>query len=75
MHPELAPAEENDYNIERELLAIVYGCQRFHQYTFGREVTVHIDHKPLQSILSRAISKTKSPRLQHLLMKLQPYTL
>lgn len=34
----LAPAEENFYNIKSELSGIVYGCQQFHQYTFGREV-------------------------------------
>ena len=28
-------------NIERELLAIVNGCEHFHQYTFRREVFIY----------------------------------
>ncbi|KAK2554126.1 Retrovirus-related Pol polyprotein from transposon 17.6 [Acropora cervicornis] len=32
--------------IEKELLAVVYGMERFHHYTYGRKVTVNSDHKP-----------------------------
>ena len=42
----LTKTEENYAQIEKELLAIVFGIRRFHQYTFGREVTVQTDHKP-----------------------------
>ena len=37
-------------NIEREMLAVVYGCERFHTYLFDRNFTVHSDHKLLESI-------------------------
>ena len=70
----LCPAEENYANIERELLAIVYSCERFHQYTYGRQVVVHSDHKPLESIINKPLSKAP-PRLQRLLLRLQRYTL
>lgn len=33
--------------IEKELLAIVFGCEKFHQYLYGRKVHVESDHKPL----------------------------
>ena len=69
----LISSEENYANIERELLAIVYACERFHQYTYGYNVIVHTDHKPLESILKRSLAKAP-PRLQRLLLRLQKYT-
>ena len=43
--------------IEKELLAIVYGCQRFNMYTHGAEIEVLSDHKPqkknFKSLFSR----------------------
>ena len=46
----LSPAVSRYANIERELLAVVYGCERFHNYLFGRPFTVESNHKPLASI-------------------------
>ena len=46
----LTNTERRYTNIEREMLAVVYGCERFHTYLFGRNFTVHSDHKPLESI-------------------------
>ena len=37
-------------NIERELPAVMYGCERFHTYLFGHPSVVESDHKPLESI-------------------------
>ena len=31
--------------IEKELLAVVFGLEKFHQYKYGRDVTVQSDHK------------------------------
>ena len=33
--------------VEKELLAIVFGVERFRQYTYGRRFLVDSDHKPL----------------------------
>ena len=44
--------------IEKELLAIVFGVEGFHQYIYAKEVTVETDHRPLVSI----ISKQSSPK-------------
>eukprot|EP00914_Ancora_sagittata_P001774 GHVO01004218.1.p1 GENE.GHVO01004218.1~~GHVO01004218.1.p1 ORF type:complete len:550 (-),score=74.23 GHVO01004218.1:1348-2997(-) len=50
----LTTAESNYANIERELLAILFACERLHIYTYGRKVVIHTDHKPLMSIFSEA---------------------
>ena len=42
----LSQAEQKYAQFEKELLAIVYGVERFHQFTYGRPVTVESDHKP-----------------------------
>lgn len=39
--------------IEKELLAIVFACQRFHFYLYGREFTVESDHRPLESLMKK----------------------
>lgn len=64
---------ESEYsNIERELLAILFACERLHVYVFGRQVTFHTDHKPLESIFKKPISLAP-PRLQRMLLRLRTY--
>lgn len=64
---------EQDYaQIEKELYAIVFGCQKFHQYIFGRNITVYTDHKPLEAIFAKPISKSPA-RLRRMLLALRPY--
>ena len=58
--------------IERELLAIVFGVQRFHTYLYGRSFKVVTDHKPLVMILQKPLVNAP-PRLQRMLLKLQGY--
>ena len=64
--------ESNYSNIEREMLAVVFGLERFHYYVYGRQVTVESDHKPLESIAKKNISQAP-PRLQRMLLKIQKY--
>ena len=40
----LTDTETRYVQIEKELLAVVIGLQKFHQYTYGRDVTVQSDH-------------------------------
>ena len=61
-------------NIERELLAIVFACQRFNMYVLGRQFTVESDHKPLEMIHQKSLASAPS-RLQRLLLQLQRYDL
>lgn len=59
-------------NIEREMLAIVYGMQRYHTYLYGKSFTVITDHKPLVTICSKSLHAAL-PRLQRMLIKTQGY--
>ena len=70
----LTDVETRYANVERELLAVVYGSERFHTYLFGRSFTVNDDHKPCESIYLKHFT-TAPPRLQRMLLRLQPYTL
>ena len=36
--------------IEKEMLAIVYALEKWHQFTYGRPVVLHSDHKLLHAI-------------------------
>jgi hypothetical protein len=60
--------------IEKELLAIVYGCHKFHQYVYGRTVHVKTDHKPLENILVKNLHQAPM-HLQKMIMSLQKYDL
>lgn len=68
----LSQSEKNYAQIEKELLAVVYGLQKFHHYTYGRNVTVITDHKPLVAISNKPLHKAPK-RLQSLLLKAQTY--
>ena len=56
----LTDAETRYANIEQELLAIVFACQRFS------------DHKPLEMIAMKSLANAP-PRLQRMLLELQRY--
>lgn len=68
----LTPTESRYANIERELLAVVHGLEKFHTYIFGKSLTVYSDHKPLESIILKQLSLAP-PRLQRMLLRIQPY--
>lgn len=59
--------------IEKELYAIVFGCEKFSQYVYAKEViTVETDHKPLVHIMNKPLVDCPL-RLQRMLIRLQPY--
>ncbi|UYV62790.1 K02A2.6-like, partial [Cordylochernes scorpioides] len=58
--------------IEKELLAIVFGCERFQYYIWGNDVIVETDHKPLLSIVKKPLEKL-SPRLQRMVLRLMRF--
>ena len=53
----LSDSEVNYAQIEKQMLAIVYGCERFNMYTYGTETDVLADHKPLESVFKTPIYK------------------
>ncbi|GFO05507.1 transposon ty3-i Gag-Pol polyprotein [Plakobranchus ocellatus] len=68
----LTDTEKRYAKIERELLAVVFGRERFHTYIYGKPVTVKSDHNPLQHIQQKNIGSAP-PRLQRMLVRIQPY--
>ena len=54
------------------MLAVVWGCIKFHHYLYGRKFVCQSYHKPLGVIHLKYLSNAPA-RLQRLLLKLQPY--
>ena len=54
------------------MLAVVFGCLKFHHYLYGRSFVCNSDHQPLEKIHLKHL-RDAPPRLQRLLLKLQPY--
>jgi len=67
-------AEKQYAQIEKEMLAISFACDKFHTFIYGREVVVQSDHKPLESIFKKDLHKV-TMRLQRLRMRLLKYDL
>ena len=69
----LTSCQQSYSQIEKEMLAIIYGCEHFHQYLYGqREVIVESDHKPLEAILRKSIHQAPL-RLKRMILRLKPY--
>ena len=66
----LTDTETRYANIECELLAIVFACQRFNIYVLRKPFTVEPDHKPLE--MKKGLASVP-PRLQRMLILLQQY--
>ena len=70
----LTASKQNYAQIEKELMAIVFACEKFHQYVYGQPVKIVTDHKPLESLTKKNLNQV-SPRLQRILLRLQRYSL
>ena len=70
----LTTTEQNYAQIEKELLAVVFSCEHFEHYIYGKHVTVETDHKPLIAIQKKLIN-TASKRLQRMMLRLQRFDL
>lgn len=68
----LTLAQRKWAQIEKEALSILFGLERFDQYTYGRKVLIESDHKPLEAILRKPLSAAPR-RLQDIMMKLNRY--
>ena len=58
----LTEAEQRYANIEREMLAVVFGCKRFHTYVYASKFAIESDHNPLEVISAKNIT-CAPPRL------------
>ena len=70
----LREVETRYAQIEKELLAVVFGLERFENLTYGQHVTVLSDHKPLEAILNKPICSSP-PRLQRMLIRLHKFNI
>ena len=68
----LTATERRWAQIEKELLSVIYGLERFDQYTFGRRVIIQNNHKPIGTILKKPLSQAPR-RLQALILRLHRY--
>lgn len=69
----LSSVERRYAQIEKECLAILFSCNRFHHYISGKaDLTIETDHQPLISIFKKSLLKAPR-RLQSMLLKLQKY--
>lgn len=41
------PAQRLFPQIEKEALAVKFGCKKFHQFIYGPDIEIETDHKPL----------------------------
>lgn len=70
----LTKTEQAYAQIEKELYACVFACEKFYTYIYGRsDITIETDHKPLVSIINKPLAGAPA-RLQRMLIRLQPYT-
>ena len=68
----LPPSERDWAQIEKEALSVLYGLERFDQYTYGRPVKVENDRKPLAAILRKPFRQAPK-RLQDIMMRYYRY--
>lgn len=69
----LTIAEQNYAQIEKEMLAILFACNKFNFYTYGRTVRVVNDHKPLLGIMKKELHRIASSKLQRMRVKMLNY--
>jgi hypothetical protein len=67
-------AETRYAQIEKELLSIVFACERFHQFIYGACVEAETDHKPLVTLFTKPLNQCPL-RVQRMLLRLQKYDL
>ena len=65
-------AQENYSTTEKEMLAMVFACEKFRQYILGSHVIIHIDHVAIKYLMAK---KEAKPRLIRWVLLLQEFDL
>lgn len=68
----LTKTEKNYAQIEKELLAIVFSFEKYHNFVYGHKVMVQSDHRPLSAIINKPMHKITT-RMQRMILKLLKY--
>ena len=53
-------AQENYSTTEKEILAIVFACEKFRPYILGSHIIIHTDHAAIKYLMAK---KEAKPRL------------
>ena len=71
----LTASEQNYAQLEKEVLALIFGIQKFHRYLYDRKFTFITDHNPLTTILGskKGIPSLAATRLQRWAILLSAY--
>ena len=68
----MSDTERRYSQTEKEAVALVWACERFHVYQYGVEFELLTDHKPLECIYS---TKSKvCARKERWVLRMPPYT-
>lgn len=67
----LTPTEQKYAQTEREALSLVWACEKFHHYLYGKCFTLITDHKPLIVIFGDRLKP--SPRIERWKLRLMSY--
>jgi hypothetical protein len=67
----LTDVERRYSQTEKEALAIVWACERFKLYCYGRPFELETDHKPLECIYGR--TSKPSAKIERWVLRLQDY--
>jgi hypothetical protein len=59
----LTDVEQKYGHIEKEGLAILFGCEHFHMYLYGRSFELETDDRPLEHICQTRKMETSTPRV------------
>ena len=70
----MRPKEELWAQVEKECLAIAAACDKWDLWIYGRQVNVHTDHQPLETILKKPLHAAPRRR-QKMMMCLQRYNI
>ena len=65
-------AQENYSTIEKEMLAMVFSCEKFRPYILGSHVIIHTDHATIKYLMAK---KDAKPRLIRWVLLLQEFDL
>ena len=68
----LTDPETRYATIEKEMLAIIFALEKWHQYVYGRHVVIKTDHKPLKFIAKKPLDRAPK-RLQGMLFRSLAY--
>ncbi|KAI5718308.1 hypothetical protein M8J77_019339 [Diaphorina citri] len=70
----LNSSQKNYAQVEKEMMAILVGCLKFHKYIFNTKVIVETDHKALESLFKKPLAQVPA-RIQRMMLKIQAYDL